>query len=141
MVDALFAYYCYRCYCGLSQFDLSGFLLGNSERYRIASEIKKLPVSLAEGPHPFPFRIRKLSPPALMVLTGQLVGRVDRCRLIFAPHFMLRGKFFMLEISLFLYYHDGIEKEKGVEDEEVLFIEYGQKDRWSMRWDSRIFQY
>jgi len=54
---------------------------------------------------------------------------------------MLRGKFFMLEISLFLYYHDGIEKEKGVEDEEVLFIEYGQKDRWSMRWDSRIFQY
>ena len=37
-------------------------------------------VLLAEGPHPFPFRIRKLSPPASMVLTGQLVGRVDQCR-------------------------------------------------------------
>ena len=27
-----------------------------------------------------PFRIRKLSPPASMVLAGQLAGRVDQCR-------------------------------------------------------------
>src|SRR5436190_12358289 len=35
---------------------------------------------MAEGRHPFPFRTRKLSPPAPMVLSGQPGGRVGRCR-------------------------------------------------------------
>ena len=43
----------------------------------------EFPVLSAEGTHPFPFRIRKLSPPASMVLAGQLAGRVDQCRVIF----------------------------------------------------------
>ena len=40
-----------------------------------------LPVAIAAGKHPFPFRTRKLSPPAPMVLPGQLGGRVGRRRL------------------------------------------------------------
>src|SRR5690606_41282307 len=35
---------------------------------------------MAEGPHPFPFRTRPLSPPAPMVLGGRPPGRVGRCR-------------------------------------------------------------
>jgi hypothetical protein len=41
---------------------------------------KFIPVTMAEGPHPFPFRTRPLSPPAPMVLSGQPGGRVGRCR-------------------------------------------------------------
>ena len=55
----------------------------NPTRRRISGDAKDLhifPVLLAEGPHPFPFRIRKLSPPALMVLAGQLAGRVGQRR-------------------------------------------------------------
>jgi hypothetical protein len=40
-------------------------------------------VTLAEGPHPFPFRTRQLSPPAPMVLRGRLRGRVGRRRGLF----------------------------------------------------------
>ena len=39
-----------------------------------------IPVVIAEGPHPFPFRTRKLSPPAPMVLRGRPRGRVGRRR-------------------------------------------------------------
>ncbi len=38
------------------------------------------PVAMAEGKHPIPFRTRKLSPPAPMVLLGGPSGRVGRCR-------------------------------------------------------------
>jgi hypothetical protein len=38
------------------------------------------PVTLAKGPHPFPFRTRQLSPSAPMVLRGRLRGRVGRRR-------------------------------------------------------------
>ena len=34
------------------------------------------------GIHPFPFRTRKLSPLAPMVLRGQPLGRVGHCRLL-----------------------------------------------------------
>ena len=37
-------------------------------------------MTLAEGPHPFPFRTRQLSPPAPMVLRGRPRGRVGRRR-------------------------------------------------------------
>ena len=37
------------------------------------------PVAIAEGSHPFPYRTRKLSPPAPMVLHCAC-GRVGRCR-------------------------------------------------------------
>ena len=40
----------------------------------------RFPVALPEGPHPFPFRTRKLSPPGPMVLRWQRRGRVGRCR-------------------------------------------------------------
>ncbi len=33
------------------------------------------------GSHPFPFRTRKLSPPAPMVLGTWVPGRVGRCRI------------------------------------------------------------
>ena len=39
-----------------------------------------LPVAMAAGFHPFPFRTRPLSPPAPMVLRGQPRGRVGRRR-------------------------------------------------------------
>ena len=38
-------------------------------------------VAIAEGSHPFPFRTRKLSPPAPMVLGRRRPGRVGRCRI------------------------------------------------------------
>ena len=38
------------------------------------------PVVIGEGPHPFPFRTRKLSPLPPMVLQGRLCGRVGHCR-------------------------------------------------------------
>src|SRR5690606_16780304 len=37
-------------------------------------------VAIAEGTHPFPFRTRKLSPPAPMVLGAGAPGRVGRCQ-------------------------------------------------------------
>src|SRR6476619_5107446 len=41
-------------------------------------------VAIAEGSHPVPFRTRKLSPPAPMVLPWRRGGRVGRRRDIFA---------------------------------------------------------
>src|SRR5262249_38095376 len=41
------------------------------------------PVAISEGSHPFPSRTRKLSPLELMVLRGQLRGRVGSCRINF----------------------------------------------------------
>ena len=38
---------------------------------------------IAKRFHPFPFRTRKLSSSAPMVLHGRLCGRVERCRVIF----------------------------------------------------------
>ena len=46
-------------------------------------EFIPFPVAIAKGPHPFPFRTRKLSPSAPMVLHGQLGGRVGRRREFF----------------------------------------------------------
>ena len=40
----------------------------------------KYPVMMAKRIHPFPFRTRKLSSSALMVLGGRPPGRVGRCR-------------------------------------------------------------
>jgi hypothetical protein len=37
-------------------------------------------VTIAERPHPFPSRTRKLSSPAPMVLRGRPLGRVGRCQ-------------------------------------------------------------
>src|SRR5688572_16562446 len=42
--------------------------------------VSKFPVVIGAGPHPFPFRTRKLSLLPSMVLCGKLHGRVDRCR-------------------------------------------------------------
>ena len=41
---------------------------------------RKYPVMMAKRIHPFPFRTRKLSSSALMVLGGRPPGRVGRCR-------------------------------------------------------------
>ena len=41
---------------------------------------KRFPAVLAEGPHPFPFRTRKLSPPAPMILHGKPCGNVGHRR-------------------------------------------------------------
>ena len=38
------------------------------------------PVALPEGPHPFPSRTRKLSPPRSMILLPRGSGKVERCR-------------------------------------------------------------
>src|SRR5256885_2815487 len=42
----------------------------------------RFPVAIAAESHPFPFRTRKLSPPAPMVLGGRPPGRVGRRRII-----------------------------------------------------------
>ncbi len=45
----------------------------------------EFPVTIAWGSHPIPFRTRKLSPTAPMVLQGKPCGRVGRCRIVFLP--------------------------------------------------------
>ena len=51
----------------------------------------KFSVVLAKGSHPFPFRTRKLSLSAPMVLHGRLCGRVGRRRIRFWNAFILNG--------------------------------------------------
>ena len=71
---------------------------------------QSLLVIIAEGQHPFPFRIRPLSLPAPMVLAGQLAGRVGRRQLIFYKKSLLgsqaRVAFFIVSILVIYYtYH------------------------------------
>src|SRR5436305_10192064 len=44
--------------------------------------LTRFPVALAAESHPFPYRTRKLSPPAPMVLGGRPPGRVGRRRIL-----------------------------------------------------------
>ena len=54
-------------------------------------------VAIAKRSHPFPFRTRKLSSSAPMVLHGRLCGRVGRRRLFYAkPQSEMTGAFFVL---------------------------------------------
>jgi hypothetical protein len=55
-------------------------------------------VAMAEGKHPVPFRTRKLSPPAPMVLPRRRGGRVGRCRDILRREGPLRGPFFAFQV-------------------------------------------
>ena len=41
---------------------------------------RMFPVVLPEGPHPFPYRTRKLSPPRPMILLPRGSGKVGHCR-------------------------------------------------------------
>ena len=56
------------------------FSKGRAPLLRAAPFDNRFPVAIAEGPHPFPFRTRKLSPPAPMVLQPRCCGRVGRGR-------------------------------------------------------------
>src|SRR5438309_11316453 len=51
----------------------------------------RFPVAIAAESHPFPFRTRKLSPPAPMVLGGKPPGRVGRRRIILNREEALSG--------------------------------------------------
>src|SRR5690554_2763972 len=53
-------------------------------RCKRSLKLSPFPVRTAEGPHPFPFRTRPLSPPAPMVLLGRPSGRVGPCRKTFS---------------------------------------------------------
>ena len=55
--------------------------------------LQSVSVAIAEGRHPVPYRTRKLSPPAPMVLPGKLGGRVGRRRSIFTTAAPTRGGF------------------------------------------------
>ena len=58
------------------------FFEGLGRRLRRAPPLTtKVSVAIAVGSHPFPFRTRKLSPPAPMVLGRRLPGRVGRRRI------------------------------------------------------------
>ena len=50
--------------------------------FMIADEIlnRCFPVTIAEGPHLYPYRTEKLSLPTLMILRGFSLGKVRRCR-------------------------------------------------------------
>ena len=49
-------------------------------RFPVYRRLQSVSVAIAEGRHPVPYRTRKLSPPAPMVLPGKLGGRVGRRR-------------------------------------------------------------
>ena len=63
-----------------SRFSCTGFRLGCGALGAAAFGLRAFPVAMAGGKHPFPFRTRKLSPPAPMVLRGRPRGRVGRRR-------------------------------------------------------------
>ena len=48
--------------------------------------MKRFPVTLPEGPHPFPSRTRKLSPPGPMILQLRGCGKVGSCRVHCRAH-------------------------------------------------------
>src|SRR3954453_21337018 len=48
---------------------------------QLTTKTPRFPVAIAAESHPFPFRTRKLSPPAPMVLGGRPPGRVGRRRI------------------------------------------------------------
>src|SRR6187200_2062060 len=53
-------------------------------------QTQKIPVTLAERPHPFPSRTRKLSSPAPKILRGQPFGKIGRRRDFCVPaHFSI----------------------------------------------------
>src|SRR5437868_4333591 len=54
----------------------------------------RFPVAIAAESHPFPFRTRKLSPPAPMVLGGRPPGRVGRRRIFLNEKGPFRGPLF-----------------------------------------------
>src|SRR3546814_9208127 len=56
-----------------------------------SSQLKNIPVTLAERNHPFPSRTRKLSSPAPKILGGQLPGKIGRRRDICFPGAQRRG--------------------------------------------------
>src|SRR5436309_10485590 len=61
---------------------------------KITLELPRFPVAIAAESHPFPFRTRKLSPPAPMVLGGRPPGRVGRRRIILNEKRPFRGPLF-----------------------------------------------
>ena len=68
-------------------------------------ERMKFLVAMAEGKHPFPYRTRKLSPPAPMVLGAVAPGRVGRCQINFSSfHVKVEGAF------SFTFFHTGQPK-------------------------------
>src|SRR5581483_148083 len=76
----------------------SPFHAGTAGVIRTASpsRFRQIPVTMAEGPHPFPFRTRPLSPPAPMILhTSGKVG-CRRVKLQAAPISDDRRGFFCL---------------------------------------------
>ena len=70
-----------------------------------ANTVFQFSVAIARGSHPFPFRTRKLSLSAPMVLPGQLGGRVGRRRILLPNPFILvqdEGIFFRPDASAVL---------------------------------------
>ena len=70
--------------CGLTtlhSYNCSSLGCTRESTYTIAI---RFPVAMPEGPHPFPSRTRKLSPPGPMVLQGRLCGRVGSCQILWA---------------------------------------------------------
>jgi hypothetical protein len=54
---------------------------------------------MPEGPHPFPSRTRKLSPPGPMILPPQGCGTVGRCRDLYRSPLIARSAGFLLSGS------------------------------------------
>ncbi len=65
----------------------------------------RLLVIRAEGKRPFPFRTRKLSPPAPMVLPWQRGGRVGHCQRAFLPFFVFLSNFVRVGYSWVSYFN------------------------------------
>ena len=64
-----------------------------------------------EGPHPFPFRIRSLSPPGPMVLHPQGCGRVGRCPHIFYSFLIISQQKFL---SVFIPLKEMVRLDKAL---------------------------
>src|SRR5262252_2110026 len=53
---------------------------GTTLVHAVIYQMQRIPVTLAERPHPFPSRTRKLSSPAPKILRGQPFGKIGRRR-------------------------------------------------------------
>ena len=63
------------------------------------------PVMIAKRTHPFPYRTRKLSSFASMILGGRLPGKVERCR-------SLRERLCLMRSQAQVFLYKGVKKKE-----------------------------
>src|SRR3989339_974173 len=117
--------------------------LSPPSQYAIVALIRDISVAIAERPHPFPSRTRKLSSPAPMVLHGRLCGRVGAAGiLIHGPLPSRKGLFlFYIGERLVVCEPNGFSSKKLIRETtyhvRTFKMEHHQKKKGRHRFETR----